>query len=256
MFTVTVAVMMIMVATAVCRLSLPPPGSLVIVTTVAADGETSAARHKTAPIKRVIRVFVSSTFTDTVFERNYALEDVIPYLKMAGRERGFDVGSEVPVTWCGVALTGSFGIRDDASQIPVSAAPQQVTCTVSLPTHPSCVPQYPLTHPHSRMGEVLGVTQEVIPTMPASVLGAQPPPMALLLRPPEVHLALAPARAHPNQCRATPGHGMLPAAIKAAPRNVRHCGVLEPVSERRRELLGVLVSRGFHEVPVSVHLSK
>ena len=45
--------------------------------------------------KRVIRVFISSTFTDTVFERNYArnyaLEDVIPYLKQAGSERGFDI---------------------------------------------------------------------------------------------------------------------------------------------------------------------
>ena len=41
--------------------------------------------------KRVVRVLISSTFTDTVFERNYALEDVIPYLKKAGRERGFDV---------------------------------------------------------------------------------------------------------------------------------------------------------------------
>ena len=43
------------------------------------------------PSKRVVRVFISSTFTDTVFERNYALEDVIPYLKKAGRERGFDI---------------------------------------------------------------------------------------------------------------------------------------------------------------------
>ena len=34
--------------------------------------------------KRVIRVFISSTFTDTVFERNYVLEDVIPYPKDAG----------------------------------------------------------------------------------------------------------------------------------------------------------------------------
>ena len=58
------------------------------------------------PSKRVIRVFISSTFTDTVFERNYALEDVIPYLKEAGRERGFDV----------VSSEMRFGIRDDASE--------------------------------------------------------------------------------------------------------------------------------------------
>ena len=43
------------------------------------------------PSKRVVRVFISSTFTDTVFERNYILEDVIHYLKQVGRERGFDV---------------------------------------------------------------------------------------------------------------------------------------------------------------------
>ena len=41
--------------------------------------------------KRVIRVFISLTFTNTVFEHNYALEDVIPYLKDAARERGFNV---------------------------------------------------------------------------------------------------------------------------------------------------------------------
>ena len=58
------------------------------------------------PCKRVIRVFISSTFTDTDFERNYALEDVIPYLKQAGRERGFDV----------VFSEMRFGIRDDASE--------------------------------------------------------------------------------------------------------------------------------------------
>ena len=56
--------------------------------------------------KRVIRVFISSTFTDTVFERNYALKDVIPYLKKAGRERGFDV----------IFSEMRFGIRDDASE--------------------------------------------------------------------------------------------------------------------------------------------
>ena len=56
--------------------------------------------------KRVIRVFISSTFTDTVFERNYVLEDVIPYLKDAGRERGFDI----------IFSEMRFGIRDDASE--------------------------------------------------------------------------------------------------------------------------------------------
>ena len=56
--------------------------------------------------KRVIRVFISSTFTDTVFERNYALEDVIPYLKDAGRERGFDI----------IFSEMRFGIREEASE--------------------------------------------------------------------------------------------------------------------------------------------
>jgi len=59
-----------------------------------------------SPSKRVVRVFISSTFTDTVFERNYVLEDVIPYLKDAGRERGFDV----------IFSEMRFGIRDDASE--------------------------------------------------------------------------------------------------------------------------------------------
>jgi len=59
-----------------------------------------------SPSKRVVRVFISSTFTDTVFERNYVLEDVIPYLKDAGRERGFDI----------IFSEMRFGIRDDASE--------------------------------------------------------------------------------------------------------------------------------------------
>ena len=58
------------------------------------------------PSKRVIRVFISSTFDDTVFERNYALEDVIPYLKKAGSERGFDV----------IFSEMRFGIREEAGQ--------------------------------------------------------------------------------------------------------------------------------------------
>ena len=58
------------------------------------------------PCKRVVRVFISSTFTDTVFERNYTLEDVVPYLKKVGRERGCDI----------IFSEMRFGIRDDASE--------------------------------------------------------------------------------------------------------------------------------------------
>jgi hypothetical protein len=54
---------------------------------------------------REIRVFVSSTFTDTFFERNCFLEDVSPYLRDACRRRGFEfIFSEM-----------RFGIREDAT---------------------------------------------------------------------------------------------------------------------------------------------
>ena len=56
--------------------------------------------------KRVILVFISLTFTSTVFERNYALEDVIPYLKKAGRELGFNI----------IFSKMRFGILNDASE--------------------------------------------------------------------------------------------------------------------------------------------
>ena len=55
--------------------------------------------------KRMIRCFVSSTFDDTFHERNFLLEDVVPYLKECARNRGLDFAfSEM-----------RFGIRDKAS---------------------------------------------------------------------------------------------------------------------------------------------
>jgi hypothetical protein len=54
---------------------------------------------------RILRFFVSSTFDDTLYERNFILEDVIPYIKECARCRGLDVAlSEM-----------RFGIRDSAS---------------------------------------------------------------------------------------------------------------------------------------------
>ena len=54
---------------------------------------------------RIIRFFVSSTFDDTLYERNFILEDVLPYIKECARCRGLDVAlSEM-----------RFGIRDAAS---------------------------------------------------------------------------------------------------------------------------------------------
>ena len=56
-------------------------------------------------IRQVVRVFCSSTFTDTFYERNFFLEDCAPYLRAALRQRGLEfIFSEM-----------RFGIRDDAS---------------------------------------------------------------------------------------------------------------------------------------------
>ena len=54
---------------------------------------------------RVVRFFVSSTFDDTLHERNFILEDVIPYVSECARNRGLDIAlSEM-----------RFGIREKAS---------------------------------------------------------------------------------------------------------------------------------------------
>ncbi|XP_073254960.1 NACHT and WD repeat domain-containing protein 2-like [Porites lutea] len=42
---------------------------------------------------RIIRVFISSTFTDTAQERNLLIADVYPYLKLFGRKYGFEFAS-------------------------------------------------------------------------------------------------------------------------------------------------------------------
>ena len=56
-------------------------------------------------VSGVVRFFVSSTFDDTLHERNFILEDVIPYVKECARKRGLDLAlSEM-----------RFGIREKAS---------------------------------------------------------------------------------------------------------------------------------------------
>jgi WD40 repeat protein len=56
--------------------------------------------------KRMVRFFVSSTFTDTFFERNWMLEDCMPFLKEAARNRGLDI----------VFSEMRFGIREEATK--------------------------------------------------------------------------------------------------------------------------------------------
>jgi hypothetical protein len=57
------------------------------------------------PPKRVVRIFVSSTFSDTALERNFVHEDVVPYLKECALYRGLEfVFSEM-----------RFGIRQSSS---------------------------------------------------------------------------------------------------------------------------------------------
>jgi hypothetical protein len=58
------------------------------------------------PPKRVVRIFVSSTFTDTALERNFVLEDVMPYLKECALYRGLEV----------VFSEMRFGIRESSSE--------------------------------------------------------------------------------------------------------------------------------------------
>lgn len=56
-------------------------------------------------IRFVVRVFCSSTFTDTFHERTFFLEECVPYLRDSLRKRGFEfIFSEM-----------RFGIREDAS---------------------------------------------------------------------------------------------------------------------------------------------
>ncbi|CAH3143126.1 unnamed protein product [Porites evermanni] len=54
---------------------------------------------------RIIRVFISSTFTDTAQERNLLIADVYPYLKLFGRKYGFEFASS-EMRW---------GIREESS---------------------------------------------------------------------------------------------------------------------------------------------
>jgi len=56
--------------------------------------------------KRMVRFFVSSTFTDTFFERNWLLEDCMPFLKEAARNRGLEI----------VFSEMRFGIREEAAK--------------------------------------------------------------------------------------------------------------------------------------------
>jgi hypothetical protein len=51
-------------------------------------GKVSAVDFDTTP--RALRVFLSSTFSDTVLEWRFFLQDVVPYLKVCARNRGLD----------------------------------------------------------------------------------------------------------------------------------------------------------------------
>ena len=51
-------------------------------------GNVSAASLRATP--RGVRVFLSSTFSDTVLEWRFFLQDVVPYLKACARHRGLD----------------------------------------------------------------------------------------------------------------------------------------------------------------------
>ena len=51
-------------------------------------GDTSAVSLEET--RRVVRVFLSSTFSDTVIEWSFFLQDVVPYLKVCARNRGLD----------------------------------------------------------------------------------------------------------------------------------------------------------------------
>eukprot|EP00163_Fabomonas_tropica_P031909 TRINITY_DN777_c0_g1_i1.p1 TRINITY_DN777_c0_g1~~TRINITY_DN777_c0_g1_i1.p1 ORF type:complete len:1003 (-),score=268.05 TRINITY_DN777_c0_g1_i1:92-3100(-) len=46
--------------------------------------------HMVAPQKRVVRLFTSSTFTDTKFERDYLMNDVYPFINEVCRRLGFE----------------------------------------------------------------------------------------------------------------------------------------------------------------------
>jgi hypothetical protein len=66
-------------------------------------GDLPESEFKTE--NRVVRFFVSSTFDDTLHERNFLLEDVIPYVMECAQNRGLDIAlSEM-----------RFGIREKAS---------------------------------------------------------------------------------------------------------------------------------------------
>src|SRR5690349_6919527 len=59
-----------------------------------------------APLSKLVRVFTSSTFTDTTVERNALMEDVYPALKRYCREtHGLDF-QVVDMRW---------GVRDEAT---------------------------------------------------------------------------------------------------------------------------------------------
>ena len=51
-------------------------------------GKVSAVDLDAAP--RALRVYLSSTFSDTVLEWRFFLQDVVPYLKVCARNRGLD----------------------------------------------------------------------------------------------------------------------------------------------------------------------
>jgi hypothetical protein len=55
---------------------------------VVMTGKVSAVTLDATP--RALRVFLSSTFSDTVLEWRFFLQDVVPYLKVCARNRGLD----------------------------------------------------------------------------------------------------------------------------------------------------------------------